>query len=54
MRRARDILAAIINLRITVAETLGTNRDTIHREANIEPAISSNPKAWIRNSKAWY
>lgn len=34
MRRARDIPAAIINLRIAVAETLGANLDAILRKAN--------------------
>ncbi len=47
MRRARDIPASIINLRISVAESLGANRDAILQEAHIEPEILSNPKARI-------
>lgn len=52
MRRARDIPSAIISLRIAVAETLGANRDAILLEANIEPAILSNPKARVTVEQA--
>ncbi len=52
MRRARDIPAAIINLRIAVAETWGANRDTILQEANIGLEILNNPKARITVEQA--
>jgi hypothetical protein len=47
MRRARDIPAAIINLRIAVAETLGANREEILIEINIGSGILANPKARV-------
>jgi AraC-like DNA-binding protein len=47
MRRARDIPAGIIKLRIAVAENLGADRGSILQEANIEPEFISNPKARI-------
>lgn len=45
MRRARDIPAAIIALRIAVAESYGADRLEILREANISSDIFTNPKA---------
>jgi hypothetical protein len=54
MRRAPDILSAINNLRIAVAETLGANRDAILYEASIGSVISSNPKARIRVEQAMH
>ena len=45
MRRVRDIPAAIIALRIAVAESFGANRLDILREANISLDIFTNPKA---------
>ena len=54
MRRACDIPAAIINLRIAVAETLGANREAILREANIGSEALSNPKARITVEQAMH
>ena len=54
MRRARDIPAAIINLRIAIAETLGANRDAILLEANIRPEVLSNPKTRITVEQAMH
>ncbi len=47
MRRARDIPAAIIALRISVAESFGANRHEILTEANIPAEALSNPKARV-------
>lgn len=45
MRRARDIPAAIIALRIAVAESFGADRLEILRKANVSADIFTNPKA---------
>ena len=45
MRRAHDIPAAMINLRIDVAESFGANRMKILQKAGINPEIFANPKA---------
>ncbi len=47
MRRARDIPAAIIVLRIAVAESFGADRLEILREANISPDIFTDQKARV-------
>ena len=47
MRRARDIPAAIIALRISVAESFGANRHEILTETNIPAEALSNPKARV-------
>jgi len=54
MRRARDIPAAIINLRIAIPETLGANTDAILLEANIRPEVLSNPKTRITVEQAMH
>jgi len=52
MRRARDIPAAIIALRIAVAESFGADRIEILRETNISPDIFTNPKARVTVEQA--
>jgi len=52
MRRARDIPAAIISLRIAVAETLGANREAILRDTNLTSETLNNPKARITVEQA--
>ncbi len=52
MRRARDIPAPIINLRIAVAETFGANRLALLQEAQIDPEIIANPKARVTVEQA--
>jgi AraC-like DNA-binding protein len=47
MRRARDIPAAVIALRISVAESFGANRQEILKEANIPSEALTNPKARV-------
>lgn len=44
MRRAHDIPAAMINLRIVVAESFGANRMKILHKAGIDPEIFDDPK----------
>ena len=52
MRRARDIPAAIIALRIGVAESFGADRLEILKEANVSPEIFTNPKARVTVEQA--
>ena len=50
LRRARDIPAAMINIRIGVAENLGANREVMLKEAKIDTDIFANPKVTIINT----
>lgn len=52
VRRARDIPAAIINLRIAVAESLGANRESLLRDIEISPETLANPTARISVEQA--
>lgn len=47
MRRANDIPIAMINLRVSVAESFGADRDAILKEAKMNPEIFANPKARV-------
>jgi AraC-like DNA-binding protein len=52
LRRARDIPAALISLRISVAESFGADRSKILDEAGISPDIFTNPKARVTVEQA--
>ena len=52
MRRADDIPASLINLRINVAESFGASRSDILRESGIEPEIFSDPKSRVSVGQA--
>ncbi|MFY0654640.1 MAG: AraC family transcriptional regulator [Cyclobacteriaceae bacterium] len=47
MRRANDIPAAFINLRINVAESFGANREAILQDCNLDPNRLQDPKSRV-------
>lgn len=52
VRRARDIPASIINLRIAVAVSLGASQDKLLEEIQIDPSFLANPMARVSVEQA--